>query len=61
MVEISGIEPPTGVRPLAAAADKLDWSRGQRFSVVSLTKKRAIPTDDSLSMVEISGIEPLTS
>ena len=49
LVEISGIEPPTGLRPLAAAADRLDWSRGQRFLAVPLTKEESHPYDDSLS------------
>ena len=63
LVEISGIEPPVALSaPRTAAAEPLtmDWmARGQRFCGFSTEKGHTLKC--VLLLVEISGIEPLTS
>ena len=63
MVEISGIEPPAALSaPRTAAAEPLTTNliaRGQRSNI--LLKKKGRTHRCILHLVEISGIEPLTS
>ncbi len=60
MVEISGIEPPAGIRRPAAP---LTYSYLQELSgsFSYFVKKTEPASADSVFLVEISGIEPLTS